>query len=54
MLAHRSLVFYVAWREPRLDWLLSEIRLLVNESIRVAVKEGRAHGDEPSGVELGA
>ena len=40
MLAHRSLVFHVAWREPRLDWLLSEFRLLVNESIRVAVKDG--------------
>ena len=39
MLVHRSLVFHVLWQDPRLHWLLSEFRLLVNESIRVAVKE---------------
>jgi len=38
VLAHRALVFPVAWEDPRLDWLLAEFRLLVNESIRAAVK----------------
>src|SRR2546422_1000291 len=34
--AHRALVFPIVWHDPRLDWLLAEFRLLVNESIRVA------------------
>ena len=38
MLAHRALVFPLAWEDPRLDWLLAEFRLLVNESIRIALK----------------
>jgi len=29
-------VFPIVWHDPRLDWLLAEFRLLVNESIRVA------------------
>jgi putative transposase len=36
---HRTLVFPIAWRNPALDWLLSEFRLLVNESIRIAIRE---------------
>ncbi len=39
MLAHRALVFPVTWDDPRLRWLLAEFRLLVNESIRIAVRE---------------
>ena len=39
MLAHRALVFPLAWEDLRLDWLLAEFRLLVNESIRVALKD---------------
>jgi putative transposase len=35
---HRALVFPIQWVAPSLDWLLSEFRLLVNESIRVALK----------------
>ncbi|HYY48291.1 MAG TPA: RNA-guided endonuclease TnpB family protein [Thermoplasmata archaeon] len=38
MLAHRALVFPVAWDDPRLRWLLEEFRLLVNESIRIALR----------------
>ncbi len=38
MLAHRALVFPLVWDEPRLDWLLAEFRLLVNESIRIALQ----------------
>ncbi len=38
MLAHRALVFPVTWEDPGLDWLLAEFRLLVNESIRIALK----------------
>ncbi len=37
MLVHRALVFPLAWEDPRLDWLLAEFRLLVNESIRIAL-----------------
>ncbi len=37
--AHRALVFPINWRSPPLDWLLCEFRLLVNESIRIALKE---------------
>jgi len=37
--AHRALVFHVAWQEPQLAWLLAEFRLIVNESIRAALKE---------------
>src|SRR2546428_2897543 len=36
---HRALVFPVTWQSPLLDWLLREFRLLVNESIRIALKE---------------
>src|SRR2546428_1063367 len=36
---HRALVFPVSWRSASLDWVLSEFRLLVNESIRIALKE---------------
>jgi len=39
VLTHRALVFRVPWKDPRLDWLLLEFRLLVNESIRVASRE---------------
>ncbi len=39
MLAHRALVFSVPWEDPRLGWLLTEFRLVVNESIRIAVRE---------------
>jgi IS605 OrfB family transposase len=38
VLAHRALVFPVAWEDPRLGWLLTEFRLLVNESIRIALQ----------------
>ncbi len=37
---HRALVFSIRWDAPPLDWLLSEFRLLVNESIRIALQEG--------------
>ncbi len=44
MQAHRALVFHVAWHEPHLDWLLTEFRLIANESIRAALKEDiRSH-----------
>jgi len=36
---HRALVFPVRWQNAALDWLLSEFRLLVNESIRIAIRE---------------
>jgi len=36
---HRALTFQVRWQDAQLDWLLSEFRLLVNESIRVALRE---------------
>ncbi|HLB68949.1 MAG TPA: RNA-guided endonuclease TnpB family protein [Thermoplasmata archaeon] len=36
---HRALVFPVTWRSPSLNWLLGEFRLLVNESIRIALRE---------------
>ncbi len=36
---HRALVFPIRWDAPPLDWLLSEFRLLVNESIRIALRE---------------
>lgn len=39
MLAQRALVFPVTVADPRLDWLLAEFRLLVNESIRIALRE---------------
>jgi putative transposase len=39
MKTHRSLVFLVRWQNSQLDWLLTEFRLLVNESIRIALKE---------------
>ncbi len=39
MLAHRALAFSIAWDDPRLGWLLAEFRLIVNESIRIALKE---------------
>ena len=38
MVAHRALVFPVAWEDPHLGWLLAEFRLLVNESIRIALQ----------------
>jgi len=37
--ANRALVFTIPWQAPALDWLLSEFRLLVNESIRIALRE---------------
>ena len=37
--AHRALVFSIRWQSPSLDWVLSEFRLLVNESIRIALRE---------------
>ena len=39
MLAHRALVFHVAWDDSRLRWLLGEFRVLVNESIRIALRQ---------------
>ena len=39
MLAHRALVFPFPWEDSRLGWLLAEFRLLVNESIRIALSE---------------
>ncbi len=36
---HRALVFRIRWDAPPLDWLLAEFRLLVNESIRIALRE---------------
>src|SRR2546422_3666102 len=39
VLAHRALVFRVTWDARPLDWLLAEFRLLVNESIRIALSE---------------
>jgi len=36
---HRALVFQIRWDAPPLDWLLAEFRLLVNESIRIALRE---------------
>jgi len=36
---HRALVFLAKWQSPSLDWLLGEFRLLVNESIRIALSE---------------
>src|SRR2546428_9606809 len=39
MLANRALVFPVTWDHTRLSWLLAEFRLLVNESIRIALRE---------------
>jgi len=39
VLAHRALVFPVPWEDPRLGWLLTEFRLVVNESIRIALRE---------------
>jgi len=39
VLAHRALVFPVTSDDPGLGWLLAEFRLLVNESIRIALKE---------------
>ncbi|TLZ68146.1 MAG: IS200/IS605 family element transposase accessory protein TnpB [Methanobacteriota archaeon] len=36
---HRALVFQIRWDAPPLEWLLSEFRLLVNESIRIALRE---------------
>ena len=39
MKTHRALVFPVTWQSPLLDGLLREFRLLVNESIRIALKE---------------
>ena len=35
--AHRALLFPIAWDAPQLGWLLAEFRLLVNESIRIAL-----------------
>ncbi len=36
---HRALAFPIRWDAPQLDWLLFEFRLLVNESIRIALRE---------------
>jgi putative transposase len=35
----RALLFPIRWDAPPLDWVLCEFRLLVNESIRVALRE---------------
>ncbi len=35
---HRALVFPIRWNAPSLDWLLAEFRLLVNKSIRIALR----------------
>jgi len=36
--AQRALVFPIRWDARPLEWLLAEFRLLVNESIRIALK----------------
>ncbi len=36
---HRALAFPIRWDAPQLDWLLFEFRLLVNESIKIALRE---------------
>jgi len=38
VLAYRALAFRATWDDSRLDWLLAEFRLLVNESIRIALR----------------
>ncbi len=40
MLVHRTLAFDEAWQNPRLHWLLTEFRLIVNKSIRIALRSG--------------
>ena len=35
----RSLVFHVSGFPPELNWLVSEFRLIVNKSIRIAVSQ---------------
>ena len=47
MRAHKALVFHVEWGDARLHWLLQEFRLIVNKSIRVALR-----GDLRSRVRL--
>ncbi|MEK6987347.1 MAG: hypothetical protein AABX97_04520, partial [Candidatus Thermoplasmatota archaeon] len=47
MRAHKALVFHVEWKDARLEWLLKEFRLIVNRSIRVALR-----GDLRSRVRL--
>jgi len=37
-MVHRALVFQVRWQNSSLDWLLAEFRLLVSESIRIALR----------------
>lgn len=37
MRVHRNLSFAIPWSDARLDWLLSEFRQMVNESIRAAL-----------------
>src|SRR5947199_10649199 len=39
VLTHQALVFPVPWDDPHLRWLLAEFRLLVHESIRIALQE---------------
>src|SRR5207245_4599126 len=39
VLAHRALVFPVTSEDPGLGWLLAAFRLLVNESMRIALRE---------------
>ena len=39
MRVHRSLVFPVRWNDSRLNSLLDEFRLVVNKSIRIAIRE---------------
>jgi len=36
---HRALIFTIKWDAPPLEWLLAEFRLLVNKSIRIALRE---------------
>jgi len=38
MRTHRALVFVIPWQDPKLEWLLKEFRLIVNKSIRIAVR----------------
>ena len=44
---HKALAFHLEWQDTRLEWLLKEFRLIVNKSIRVAIR-----GDLRSRVRL--
>src|SRR3990170_4758429 len=47
MRVHKALAFHLEWQDTRLEWLLKEFRLIVNKSIRVALR-----GDLRSRVRL--